>query len=169
MAVVPAFLTLAVVYAQPEPVIRTGGAVLGPRHPCSAMTFLREHGIVANVYTPLWWGSYLTWHLYPRVHVSMDGRNVTLYPDEMVEQNLKFYSSDPAVANLDDPLEHDTDVLVVPADRPILTRLTEDARWLVIHSDGDASVFARSDRVNQLAASSPRVAPERLVCPPVLQ
>ncbi len=51
---------------------------------------MRRNGVKGNVYNPLWWGSYITWEPYPAVKVSMDGRNVSLFPDEMVGENSAF-------------------------------------------------------------------------------
>ena len=125
------------------------------------MSFLRENHVEGNLFNPLWWGSYITWELYPRVRVSMDGRNISLFPDEMVVENLKFYTSG---ADLDAPFRHDTDLLLVPADRPVLARVSADRRWRRIYGDGDAAIFLRAD-----APLRPRVAAlaSRSLLPPV--
>jgi hypothetical protein len=150
-ALLPICLTFAVVYAEPAPVVHAAGAVLGTTHPCGAVNFLRQNHVEGNVYNPLWWGSYITWELYPQVRVSMDGRNISLFPDEMVVENLKFYSNDIREADLDAPFEHDTDFLLVPSDSPVLTRVRMDRRWRRMYADRDAELFARAD-----AAAGPR-------------
>jgi hypothetical protein len=91
LACVPTVLTLAAILARPAPAVDTGGPVLGTRRPDGAAAFLRAHRLQGRVHNPLWWGSYLTWELYPDVLVSMDGRNVTLFPRELVAANLSFY------------------------------------------------------------------------------
>ena len=85
-------------------VIETGGNVLGSRHPCRVVEFLRHNQLKGNVYNPLWWGSYVTWELYPKILVSMDGRNISLFPDEMVRENLLFYASAAESVDIDTPL-----------------------------------------------------------------
>jgi hypothetical protein len=145
IAAVPACLTVAFVFANPQPVITADGHALGSRSPCRAVAFLKSNQLTGNVFTPLWWGSYVTWELYPSIRISMDGRNISLYPDRMVVENFEFYLRG-AAADLDAPLRYPTNFLLVPSDSPVLPRLEADRRWQVIFADGDAAVFARSDR-----------------------
>jgi hypothetical protein len=107
------------------------------------VAFLRGAGAGGRVYNPLWWGSYLTWELYPEVRVSMDGRNVTLFSGEMVGENLTFYLAEEADPGT--PLAHGPDFLLVPADAPVLPRLRGDARWHAVFEDGDAVIFVPAD------------------------
>jgi hypothetical protein len=144
-ALLPVCLTFGIVYAEPAPVVRASGRVLGRTHPCGAVNFLRQNHIEGNVYNPLWWGSYVTWELYPHVRVSMDGRNISLFPDEMVVENMQFYSYDIREADLDAPFKHDTDLLLVPSDSAVLPRVGADRRWRRIYADRDAEIFVRVD------------------------
>ncbi len=137
-------LTVQYVIAVPRPVVSAAGTVLGPTHPCSAMAFMRAQGLEGHVYAPLWWGSYLTWHLYPRVLISMDGRNISLFPDDMVVKNLQFYAAVPASADLEDPLRYDTDFLLVPTSAGILSNVRSDGRWREMFADRDAALFVRA-------------------------
>ena len=132
---------------QPRPVIETGGNVLGSRHPCRVVEFLRHNQLKGNVYNPLWWGSYVTWELYPKILVSMDGRNISLFPDEMVRENLLFYASAAESVDIDAPLRYESDFLFVPTDAPVLTRLESDRRWTALYRDTDAALFVRADNL----------------------
>lgn len=144
IAVVQVCLIFFVVYAQPRPEIRIDGTVLGTTHPCGAVAYLREQHLRGNLFNPLWWGSYITWERYPDVRVSMDGRNVSLFPDAMVLENMKFYTDAAGIADLDTPLRYPTDFLIVPADAPVLPRVQSDARWRRIYGDADAVLFERT-------------------------
>ena len=95
-----------VVAMQPRPVVDTGGNVLGSRHPCGSVEFLRRNQLKGNLYNPLWWGSYVTWELYPNVLVAVDGRNISLFPDAMVRENLLFYSDAADVVDIETPLRY---------------------------------------------------------------
>ncbi len=139
LAAVPALLTFRFIAADPAPAVSTAGPVLGAHAPYGAAEFLRQHGPAGRVYNPLWWGSYLTWELYPDVLVSADGRNVTLFSSDQVAENLNFYLSEDADAGA--PLRGRPDFLLVPADAPVLPRLRGDARWVLVFDDGDAAVF----------------------------
>jgi len=145
LALLPVCLIFFVVYSDPLPAIRIDGTVLGPKHPCGAVAFLRDQGAQGNLYNPLWWGAYITWELYPSVRVSMDGRNVSLFPDEMVLENMKFYTDDVNRADLDAPFRYATDFLVVPADAPVLPRVQADSRWRRMYTDFDSVLFERAD------------------------
>ena len=98
----------------------TAASLLGhPRSPRTrpdhAAAFLKVNGLKGNVYTPLWWGSYLTWELYPDILVSIDGRNVTLFAAETVTDNFRFYAG--AQPDVDIPSRLATDYLLVPGRR----------------------------------------------------
>jgi hypothetical protein len=143
---VPALLTVCFVLSSPAPVIRTDGPVLGSRSPWGAVAFLRANGVRGHVYVPLWWGSYLTWELYPAVRVSMDGRNVTLFAGEQVEANLSFYLD--AEPDSEAPLRLSTDFLLVPTDTAVLGRLRSDSRWVVLYEDAGAVLLVRADEAH---------------------
>ena len=118
VAVVPACLTAVLAFVSPQPVISADGGALGSRHPCSAAAFLKANHLSGNVFTPLWWGSYLTWELYPSVRVSMDGRNISLYTDRMVVENFDFYLKNASEADVDVPLRYATRLRPRPGRQP---------------------------------------------------
>jgi hypothetical protein len=143
LAAVPAVMTANYVLADPAPAVNLRGPVLGSCSPRGAVAFLRTNRLAGRIYNPLWWGSYLTWELHPDVLVSMDGRNVTLFPAAMVAENLTFYLDESASA--ESPLNHDPDFLLVPADTPVLPQLRQDTRWALLFEDGEATLFVRAD------------------------
>jgi hypothetical protein len=143
LAAIPAVLTIRFVLADPAPAVNLGGPVLGACSPRGAVAFLHANRLAGRVYNPLWWGSYLTWELHPDILVSMDGRNVTLFPAALVAENLGFYldaAADPAT-----PLASEPDFLLVPADTPVLLQLRQDGRWVLLFDDGEALLFVRAD------------------------
>jgi len=154
-AVLPACLTLLLVAVQPQPVISAGDGVLGRRNPCRAVAFMKANGVTGNVFSPLWWGSYVSWELYPAVRVSMDGRNISLFPDRMVIENFDFYLEPANAADLDAPLRYPTDYLLVPTDSPVLSRIEADGRWRPAFRDGDAALFVRTDFTGVFASAHP--------------
>ena len=142
---VPAFLTLTVVATNPAASIGIPEGTLGGAEPFGAVEFIKENGLDGNLYLPLWWGSYATWELYPRVRVSMDGRNVSLYPTDMVRKNLEFYVL--GDADTDEPLRFASDYLMVPTGAPVLARLGIGGRWRKIYEDPDCVLFLRFDEL----------------------
>jgi hypothetical protein len=155
VACLPAILTLCIACVQPWPRIEVSGDTLGSKHPCAAVAFMRQNHLNGNLYNPLWWGSYITWQLYPGVLVSMDGRNISAFPDNMVVENLKFYSDSASRVDLEAPLRYDTDFLLVPSDRPVLQGISDDARWHKIFSDRDSALFVRADKERPWSGQPP--------------
>jgi hypothetical protein len=144
---IPAVLTLAVVMHNPAPNIGTPEGTLGRTEPFGAIEFIRASGLTGNLYLPLWWGSYATWELYPRILVAMDGRNVSLYPPGMVRDNLEFYLR--GDGDLNQPLRSATHYLLVPSDSPMLARLAGDGQWRKIFEDPDCVLFVRADVMSE--------------------
>jgi hypothetical protein len=151
-ALTSVLMTMIFVAQNPRPAIAASGNVLGRLHPCQAVGFMRERRLAGNVYVPLPWGSYVTWHLYPAVRVSMDGRNISLFPRERVRESLEYYTS--SHPDLEAPLRYDTDFLLVRSNFTALDVLESDTRWTVIHRDSDAVLFKRTDGRDRLPAAS---------------
>lgn len=148
-ALVPVLLTARIVSANPWPRIAVGGMLLGSRDPCRVVTFIRENHLSGNLFNPLWWGSYLTWNAYPAIRVSMDGRNITLFPDAMVAENLHFYSREAGREDLEAPLRYQTDFLLLSSDAAILRMVRSDDRWAQMYADDDASLFVRANAAHE--------------------
>lgn len=141
---VPIVITLNYVIASPQPVIATDGKLLGEMHPCTAVAFMKETRLKGNLYLPLWWGSFVTWEMYPDIRVSMDGRNISLFPAEMVAENLRLYSNDVTRDDLKAPGRYDSDFLLVPAHRPVLEMVRGDREWREVFRDSQSSIFVRN-------------------------
>jgi hypothetical protein len=164
LSVLPACLTVGFVLSQPQPVISADAGVLGSRNPCQAVAFMKANGLAGNVFVPLWWGSYVTWNLYPAVRVSMDGRNISLFPDRMVIENFDFFLKEAGDVDVDAPLRYDTNFVLIPTDSPVLSRFENDPRWRQAFRDRDAVLFLRSSARDPASFVLPTSA-----CPGVLQ
>jgi hypothetical protein len=140
LIVLPAFLGIAGVLSQPAPRISAGP------FPYEAAAFMRANKLHGNVYAPLWWGSFLTWKLYPDVRVAMDGRNVTLFPSAMVRENVTYVL--PEAADPDVPLNYPTDYLLLPVEAVVVDHLRHDRRWQVLYEDQEAILLVRVDDAN---------------------
>jgi hypothetical protein len=125
----------------PIPKIEITDRSLGEDRPFGAVEFMSANRLQGNIFAPLWWGSYLTWELYPAILVSMDGRNDTLYPVEMVGENLEFFRG---LAGTDTPLKYDTDYLLIPAASPIMAEIRADPRWSVLYEDTGSTLLVQT-------------------------
>ena len=167
-----AAVTVAVVLQQPLPVIAAAGNVLGATHPCGAVNFLRDNKLTGNVYNTLRWGAYITWEMYPAIKVAMDGRNVSLFPRPMVEENLTFYNARADAIDLEVPLRYHTDFLLLPSDMPGRARVLADRRWHLIFQDDDSILLVRADEAHQSIVSASERAAFTLPsggCAPILR
>jgi hypothetical protein len=142
LAGVIAVLAALPVLLDPRPRIAVGPSAFGATRPDRAVAFMKLNGLKGNIYNPLWWGSYLTWELYPDVLVSIDGRNVTLFGRDQVSASFHFYSDERP--DLETPWHDATDYLLAPRDTPGLAVIRTDKRWAVIYEDEDAVLFARA-------------------------
>jgi hypothetical protein len=73
----------------------------------------------------------------------MDGRNVTLFPSEMVRENFAYYlydGQDPDV-----PLRYATDYLLLPRTAPVVAVLRQDQRWRTLYEDAVCILLVRAD------------------------
>jgi hypothetical protein len=173
VALLATFLMFGLVYTQPRPVINAEPPVSGEGRPCEIVAFLRENNVKGNLYNPLWWGPYITWELHPDIRVAMDGRNISLFPRDMVLENLRYYSTDATLPDSTAPLKYDTDFLLVPASLPITSRTLDDPRWLRVFGSRDWVLLVRAERAGKYPslasaekAAANSVAPD---CPDLLQ
>ncbi len=58
--------------------------------PYQSVQFLKEKSFKGNLWTPLHWGAYALFHLYPNIKVSIDGRWAMLYPQKVMQDNMDF-------------------------------------------------------------------------------
>ena len=142
LILLPAFISGYVTLVDPLPRIRINAESLGVEQPFGAAAFLRANGLTGNLYLPMWWGSYLTWELYPGIRVSMDGRNDTAYPVALVGENLEFYAG---LGDTEAPLRRPTDFWLIPTSAPALPAIRADSRWIAIYEDADTVLFLRND------------------------
>jgi hypothetical protein len=58
--------------------------------PSRSVAFLKENNFKGNLWSPLHWGAYALFHLYPNIKVSIDGRWAMLYPYDVMQDNMDF-------------------------------------------------------------------------------
>jgi hypothetical protein len=138
-----------------------GGGILVPpeQFPVEAIAFLRRAGAAGNLAVPFGWGEYAIYHLAPAVHVSIDGRYTTAYPDSVIDASWRYMDGG---AGWERTLETATLAL---ADRRHATasRLTAASGWTAVHADPTAIVFARDG--THLRDPSPEPVPSRSLFP----
>jgi hypothetical protein len=139
-------------------------AVPASFYPVRAVDVLEAANAEGNLAVPFRWGGYALWRLYPRIHVSIDGRYEETYPDATFEMNHAFFYRegrdwDRLLRN------HRVDFIVVELRA---TRVTLDdlrARSFdLVWSDRASALLARSELAPALRAAAARL-PETTIEP----
>lgn len=60
-------------------------------YPVGAMAYLSGQPEGGKILTPFAWGEFVSWCLYPRFRVSMDGRLEAVYPMRVFQEHLNLY------------------------------------------------------------------------------
>lgn len=116
-------------------------------YPVGAVRYLRAAGLEGNAAVPLDWGSYVLWHAWPDVRVSLDGRFVTVYPASVVSDVFAYFAG--RERNLLD--RYPTGLVIAPAG----TRhaAASDPAWRLAYRDEVAEVFVRGERGREPAVA----------------
>jgi hypothetical protein len=135
--------------------------------PVEACEFLQRYELGPNLLLRLDWGGYAIWHLYPRYRVSGDGRNLTVYGEEFVDELLRAYD---AGRFAEFSQRYEVDVILSESAGPTYNELRSHEGWVPIHQDRLATVFvrpeiARSVRPRNVLAPVVQPAAERFFFP----
>jgi hypothetical protein len=110
-------------------------------YPVGAVDYLRESGFEGNLLTPFEVGAFVSWNLYPRVLVSMDGRFEVAYAPELLERHLRFFGANEgwqAFLN-----EIPARAVLVESTVPVAERMRGLAGWRAVYRDDAYEVFER--------------------------
>jgi hypothetical protein len=126
-------------------------------YPVGAVTFLEQARFEGNAIVPFHAGSYVTWRLFPKVHVSIDGRYEVAYQPHVLPMHNRLYRAEPNW--LADLHALDGDVWIIQQDSPVRSQLAQvlapTTRLVSTDAVGRASsVDGPADELGQ--ASSPK-------------
>jgi hypothetical protein len=143
-------LALFVVFALPHSYLEKTNQVettrsylswLQRKYPTQAIEFLRKNYLGPNLAIFFNWGGYAILHLAPSYKVSIDGRNLTLYPKDYVTQYLEAYQAGDLKGFLG---EYFVDVVLVESGGPMYEPLNLNPDWKQVHRDSVAAIFVPS-------------------------
>ena len=110
------------------------------KYPMQAVNFLRQQKMTGPIYNNYDWGGFLIWSL-PEFTVSMDGRS-NLHTEKRVEENRKTWWGTPRWSSDSELAE--AQVVIGPAELPIVSLLKRDNRFVLCYEDRLAAVFVSS-------------------------
>jgi hypothetical protein len=120
--------------------------------PILATRFLAEHDLGPNLATRLDWGGYAIYHLWPRYKVSLDGRNVTVYPGDFVAAQIAAYDGGAPLAGLG---SFRVDAALVESAGPGFEGMQRQPGWALVFRDPLSAVFLPRERAEALARGAP--------------
>ncbi len=107
--------------------------------PAGAANFLAAADFGPNLVSHLDWGGYLIWRLDGRYLVSIDGRNLTVYGDDWVDDYLRAMQ---AGTLLEVEGVDQADAWLLRSGSAQVQTLADDPRWVEAYRDDQAVVFA---------------------------
>lgn len=111
------------------------------RYPVRAVRFIEQNYRHGDIALPLQWGGYVLWTLPQTYRVSMDGRNITLYSPEAVDDNVHGYVEGDLRRFLNGL---SPDLLLIKSTGPLIEAVSASSVWQLAYHDAYASVFTKS-------------------------
>ena len=129
-------------------------------YPVGAVAYLKDAGFHGNLMTPFGAGAFVSWHLYPDVKVSIDGRYEVAYAPGVLEEHVAFYD------NKSDPRKmldkYPTDAVLVRRSCAVANVLPDLDGWKRVYRDDVFEIYARAgldlparDRIGQHLCTDP--------------
>lgn len=114
----------------------------GVVYPVGPVAYLQTVGRRTNLMTPFDQGAYVSWKLFPQVHVSLDSRYEVAYPVEQANANWRFYM---AKSGWESELRrYQTDAVLVPRFLPVARAMENHANWKRVYVDDTFSLYVPS-------------------------
>jgi hypothetical protein len=113
--------------------------------PQAAVQYLKKSQLKGNLWTPLHWGGYALYHLYPHIRVSIDGRWATTYPEIVMKDNMLFaYEGTSGIWKriLD---QYDANAALIEQDNPAIGEMKNDPEWILLFPGHNAYLLLRAD------------------------
>ncbi|MCM8776392.1 MAG: hypothetical protein NC930_08635, partial [Candidatus Omnitrophica bacterium] len=112
-------------------------------YPVRAVTYLKRIPLGPNLLLTFQWGGYALWHLYPDYRVSIDGRNVTVYPPDYIESYIAAYNQGDFDAFLD---RLPVDVILIESHGKMYEAIMRQPEWIEVYRDATAAIFVSQDK-----------------------
>jgi hypothetical protein len=111
-------------------------------YPAGGAAYLREHGVVGRLYNDYAWGGYLTYALFPRELVFIDGRT-DVFDGQAIDDYLRVGELLPGWRAL---LErYGVGTALVQRDSRLAGALADDRAWREVYAGPIERIFVRRD------------------------
>lgn len=110
-------------------------------YPLNTVKFIKDNNLRGNLITNFTWGEFIIYHLYPEIKVSLDGRYETVYPANVVADNMLFISAKPGWEKLLN--KYGPDLVLVSKYDPVSSNMLILPGWKLIYLDLEAFLFIK--------------------------
>lgn len=109
--------------------------------PHEASEILKHNEFGPNIATVIHWGGYLIHELHPRYLVSIDGRNITVFEPEYVEELLEAYHHGDGERYFS--VARDSNLALFPSASPLCDFLAKNVQWTLIHKSSLSCLYSK--------------------------
>jgi len=113
-------------------------------YPVAAAEWMDEQNLSGNLAVPLPYGGYAIWNFAPELKVAVDGRNITLYDEDWIDEYLLALDEGRALSVVDES-SIDVWLLRIDEEREQIAALERTLRWNVAYRDDVAVVMLRGE------------------------
>jgi len=122
----------------------------GVYYPTGAVRHIRRKGLSGKVLPSYAWGSYLSWELYPRVLVAMDGRSQTVYPAPVRAMYWEFARGGKGFSRF--LSAYPPDMVLLRAGSPAAAAMAGLPGWRVEYQSQGSVLFVPGEKVESRVA-----------------
>lgn len=109
-------------------------------YPLGAVGYIKQHGVLPNLFNHYDWGGWLVFSLYPYSRVFMDSR-ADVYGEKIFSQFLTIFFTRPGWRKL--LKDYHINTILVPTREGISQVLKESREWKLLYQDKVSSLFIR--------------------------
>ncbi len=110
-------------------------------YPVYAARFMSENKLSGNIWNPFDWGEYLIWKL-PENKISVDGRFRTVYPEDLLNDSIKFSSGGKGWESLLE--KYPSDFVLARKAYQTHLRMNKQKGWTPIYEDLISVLYVKS-------------------------
>ena len=116
--------------------------------PFQSVEFLKTNNFKGNLWTPLHWGAYALFHLYPDIKVSIDGRWAMMYPHDVMQDNMAFayHGTDGRWKKLLE--KYGADYALVEKGNPALIEMKHDSDWVLGFGEDACTLLIKKEMID---------------------
>lgn len=117
-------------------------------YPVKAVKFIKESNLTGTMLVNFNWGEYIIYQLSPDIKVSIDGRYETVYPEDVVKQNISFIT---AQENWKSVLEnYNPDYVLISINDAVYPAMIKGSYWPILSKEDEYCLFVNPVKLAKL-------------------